>query len=76
MGWFDDIAWAARMLKARRLRREAGFAQRVRFDAALRPRLSNGRDVIAYPDAAYHSSRRDFDRACKTLEVPDAVSDV
>ena len=68
----NDIAWAFRMVKARRARRRALFSIRQRFDDALRPHVvgvypDERSDVIAYPDAIYHADTHDFARAFSKL---------
>lgn len=69
-GWIADFRWAMNMMRARRYRRAAGFAARIRFDDALRPRLKRGpydanQPVIAYPDAVYHITVDDVIRAAR-----------
>jgi len=46
----------------KRFRQSLYFSQRRRFDDELRPEVSNGRRV-AYPDALFHATRADFERA-------------
>ncbi len=58
----SDVTWAITAMRARRARRRMYFGSRIRFDDAFRPRLTEG-DVIAYPDAFYHTKREDFSRA-------------
>jgi hypothetical protein len=57
-----DIAWALRMIHARRLRRTLMFSQRYEFDRAIRHVMS-GDAVIDYPDAVYHVTKEDLRRA-------------
>lgn len=77
--WLADFRWAMNMMRARRFRREIGFAQRIRFDAAFRPRLASSLvraqgvkagdpvriDVIDYPDAPYHITVDDLIRGIR-----------
>ena len=58
----DDVRWAVRMFHARRHRRQLGFSSRIAFDNALRPKL-DAPNVIAYPDAFYHTKPADHERA-------------
>lgn len=60
--WAADLRWAMNMMAVRRFRRGLGFSQRVKFDAALRPRRDPPA-VIAYPDAIYHAKADDVTRA-------------
>lgn len=62
----DDVAWAWRMLRIRRIRRGLLFSRRMAYDNALRP--STGSDVIAYPDAIYYVHTRDMIRAAVSAE--------
>lgn len=59
---WDDIWWAIRMWKARRHRRNIGFAARMHFDRKMRRPLGDG-NVIDYPDAIYHHTQAELDIA-------------
>lgn len=62
--WIADVRWSANMRRARRWRRELSFSQRLKFDAAIRPRLEREPGlVIDYPDAIYHVTIDDLCRA-------------
>jgi hypothetical protein len=63
-----DLVWAWHMIRAKRYRSKVLFERRARFDGMLRPRVSqpypDEREVImAYPDAIYHTTPKDFRRA-------------
>lgn len=62
--WMADFRWAMNMMRARRIRRGLGFSERQRFDLFLRPRLDPP-NVIAYPDAFYHTTVDDLIRAMR-----------
>ncbi len=62
--WMSDFRWAMNAMRARRIRRELGFARRVAFDNELRPKL-DAPNVIAYPDALYHIKVEDVIRAAQ-----------
>ena len=65
--WLADYRWAMNAMRARRWRRKIGFAARVEFDTALRPRLpKEPGKVIAYPDALYHITIEDV---CRAIEA-------
>lgn len=63
---FDDIAWAWRMIKVRRIRRGLIFSARKAYDTALRP--SSGSEIVRYPDALYYVQTRDMIRAAASVE--------
>jgi hypothetical protein len=62
----DDLAWAWRMLQARRIRRGLIFSRRKAYDDALRP--SAGSSIIGYPDAFYYVQKHDMMRAATLAE--------
>lgn len=61
-----DAGWLSLMAEIYATRRGLYFSRRKRFDEALRPKTSNG-SVIAYPDAIYHLTQADLDRAKATI---------
>jgi hypothetical protein len=72
--WLDDVRWARNMFAIRRFRRSLGFSNRIAFDDALRPAVSLKRkSVIAYPDAVYYVSIKDF---CRAIEASHRVRDL
>ena len=67
-----DLIWLRAVYRARRWRRHCSLAQRIAFDAALRPSMSDDRSVlITYPDALYFASGHDIDRAMKASGKPN-----
>ena len=62
--WMEDVKWALNAMRVRRFRRRLGFAERARFDRAIRPRPDYP-NVIAYPDAIYHITVNDVVRAMR-----------
>lgn len=64
---FDDIAWAWRMFRTRRIRRGLPFSHRQVYDRAIRPSSSSG-CIVAYPDAFYYVQKRDMVRAAASVE--------
>jgi hypothetical protein len=66
----QDEEWAAMMLAVRRIRNSLTFSARRVFDEAFRPEVDGGR--IAYPDAFYHATRHDLDRAMTAVGEADA----
>jgi len=63
----NDLAWAWRMFKIRRVRRGLRFSLRRSYDEALRP--SSGSAVVSYPDAFYFIEQRDVMRARGAVEM-------
>lgn len=59
--FLNDLAWAWRMFKIRRIRRELRFSLRKAYDEALRP--SSGSAIVSYPDAIYFIEKQDMMRA-------------
>ena len=69
---FDDIAWAWRMLKARRFRRNVTFKTRMRFDAGLQHMVrppSRAPFTVSYPDAFYEVTAEDLERARNAAQL-------
>jgi hypothetical protein len=60
----DRTEWFAAIQQAALIRDQLYFSRRLAFDNELRPILSNG-DRIAYPDATWHITTADVDRAEK-----------
>jgi len=60
--YINDWRWAMNVKRARAWRRKCLFSQRLKFDAALRPKIGDGQ-VIDYPDALYHITIDDLCRA-------------
>lgn len=69
---FDDIAWAWRMFRVRRIRRTLLFSRRSVYDKALRP--SAGSAIVAYPDAIYFVQHHDMLRAARAVERDAALT--
>lgn len=62
----DDIRWAWRMVRVRRLRHKMLFSERVKFDDELRPIVVHETIArIAYPDAFYRVEADDLARAIR-----------
>lgn len=62
--WLADFRWAMNMKRARAWRRDLGFAERMDFDRAFRPRVKGEPGLVfEYPDAAYHTTIDDLLRA-------------
>jgi len=60
--WQREREWLCAVRAARRAREEMLFSDRLHFDRAFRPAAGVGA-VIAYPDALYHATMFDFERA-------------
>ena len=69
--WFEDFRWAMNAMRARRWRRQIGFAARIRFDNALRPKIKGEPGVVIdYPDALYNIKVEDVIRAMWASGLP------
>jgi len=61
-------AWLDVMRRVRDARRCLIFSRRNRFDDELRPFTGHGAARIAYPDAIYHVTTDDFERAWQAVQ--------
>lgn len=58
----DDLVWAYRMLRARRIRRGMLFSRRERHSKEF-TRILDGGARVAWPDGVFHMRKDDFERA-------------
>lgn len=57
-----SIGWLSLMAEIYAIRSGLYFSRRKKFDQALRP-IAEGGGIIAYPDAIYHITQADLERA-------------
>lgn len=71
--FWEDVKWAARMIRARRFRRVHCYSSRRRFDSALQrpfhPERGVNSPIVGYPDAVYLAGPEDFTRAISATKT-------